>query len=1437
MMGFRDGFCEKASLRWQEVHPGRLLHVRCFSKKQHLDLVCVYQHALPFDAGALKMTLAKRKQLWNKLDSLLQSFPVRSSVVVAGDFNSNLCSSGSSIGHSVLHNAAKSTVVEERQWLSGLLASHQLTALNSWSRKLPTYWHPSGSSQIDWILVRSSLADSRAKKCTPSDAPVAGWRSAGHKVLKASIPLNWMPWKISGSRTEKALFSSRHEAPDASPLQRVIQEVSGSEVPARQIPARPGFVGVDGEVLQFWQVRKLLSQHRIASLRDVFVRMLRDEQGLLLHPKDECKLLADYAEVAEKLSQVAIDALCCSDPKVPIEWSTVQLAWLAKAGKTPSRPQNLRSIGLMSVDSKAFLIVLRSALAPYVEQAMHDHPQYAYRKGASTADALMRAAGHCSTVRLLLQRHRHDQTSRLLGEAVVPCVGGLMCGLDLQKAFDALPHSELHDAMIEAGVPEPLAATITQVHVQTRCAIKHGGTEREVCMSRGLRQGCPIAPLLYAAWSCRFCKLLDKRLSASWTSSHCTLFADDIFSSWVIRSVKEFHAAVRELRALIEALRLLGMSVNFQKSVVVLRLCGKAVERLSKSYLVWRSGVQHLRVRCTDNDIYIPCATQMPYLGAELSYDNFELKTFKGREKQATARFQELRRVLRTNGSITVRHRLRIYKAIVWPTLWYALSSVGITTEVLRGVCSVLAGHLRKVLRVYQEGVSNKMILQQAGLDPREFFLGQVQKKGLCIQRDPRRAEHVKAPESRHCRHLHQRLLGLEDNPNMTSLVRIPKVDAVAVVCPCCGITYDSQASLQMHIKHQHSEVNQSARLAFHRDLHALHGLPICRFCQARLHDWRSLEKHITEGTCPKVKVFVSQGLDADAMLRRVREDEQLHAPPVPQKATPQSQLEQDIGEALKFEPSTLNSCGAKLLILATRCALRRQLIPDSSKIKIHWQRTHAPEWKKYSATAISGAKSLCSVFSTPCRFCGSQAKNSRDHSAKCSSLFQLLAVRAMRSAGSTAPMPAKGPAPKQSERSPLYAQFDITKTGLGKYLRKAGDQEAGSDAQKALFEEAVTLYYRRSSLFDPYSGPGPSIADNMTKGFKFSTPEVHQFRCGCGRLRVGSRFELLLNIMETVWCLVTIARSLNLPLVGCTLMTGSCPLRFCGPKRVNSICILSGWYRLNLSRAGQAWTSCPPSCSAPSSFSGAMGSDEPMKSIEGSEEWNFYQQYRPAGFQLASGPPSEVSTAATAEEREAKTAKLEKGGRGKGSQGTPGSSGDGAGQSNKRQGQWGNGGGGRQNWGWQGNWKDSGSSGDGAELQEIQKLLTMMQKLAPEMPGEWRAFHKPTQLGKLVNVTRGAFKGLDARLQLCPEAHEKRCAHRSTQLLRLLRLHFAPSIRRHIQHVHHTGRNIQLHVGHEAILQALSYNAVLQLVATQLKEDRVSRSTLANNIAASIKG
>ena len=108
-----------------------------------------------------------------------------------------------------------------------------------------------------------------------------------------------------------------------------------------------------------------------------------------------------------------------------------------------AQDQHLDFIGLyqhvLPFDSKELekALVKRRQLWGKLD-TMRQHPQYAYRKGASTSDALMRAAGHCSSVRKLLQRHRSDHTAKILGEATVPLVGGLMCGIDLQKAFDAV---------------------------------------------------------------------------------------------------------------------------------------------------------------------------------------------------------------------------------------------------------------------------------------------------------------------------------------------------------------------------------------------------------------------------------------------------------------------------------------------------------------------------------------------------------------------------------------------------------------------------------------------------------------------------------------------------------------------------------------------------------------------------------------------------------------------------------------------------------------------------------------------------------------------------------------------------------------------------------------------------------------------------------------
>ena len=75
----------------------------------------------------------------------------------------------------------------------------------------------------------------------------------------------------------------------------------------------------------------------------------------------------------------------------------------------------------------------------------------------------------------------------------------------------------------------------------------------------------------------------------------------------------------------------------------------------------------------------------------------------------------------------------------------------------------------------------------------------------------------------------------------------------------------------------------------------------------------------------------------------------------------------------------------------------------------------------------------MVAVFSRPCGFCGSNAKQTKDHAGKCASVFQLLAMRHLRAVSQDAPLASRGPALKQGASPPLYCQFQQHDTPLGR--------------------------------------------------------------------------------------------------------------------------------------------------------------------------------------------------------------------------------------------------------------------------------------------------------------------------------------------------------------------------------------------------------------------
>ena len=129
LIGLRQDTFSKELIRWQEIVPGRLLHVRAFALQQHVDLITIYQHALPFNGELLEDVMKRRNSLLKLLDTHVGSLPARSSVVIGGDLNCVLEPSPPHVGHGVHRGADRPHLTEERQWIGAMLRRHGLCAL------------------------------------------------------------------------------------------------------------------------------------------------------------------------------------------------------------------------------------------------------------------------------------------------------------------------------------------------------------------------------------------------------------------------------------------------------------------------------------------------------------------------------------------------------------------------------------------------------------------------------------------------------------------------------------------------------------------------------------------------------------------------------------------------------------------------------------------------------------------------------------------------------------------------------------------------------------------------------------------------------------------------------------------------------------------------------------------------------------------------------------------------------------------------------------------------------------------------------------------------------------------------------------------------------------------------------------------------------------
>ena len=284
--------------------------------------------------------------------------------------------------------------------------------------------------------------------------------------------------------------------------------------------------------------------------------------------------------VGPKLTAVFEHHLQPGPLNFPQRWHESYLTLLAKPGKPPNCPANLRPINLLPAEAKILARIAAARLRPLVVQAVQEVPQFAFVSSRQCSDAIDRVMAHCHRIRERLKGQHRNAWRPSTSTASHTAIGGIQMSMDLTKAFDRLPRRFLRAALERVGAPEDLITLVLYIHDHAQVVISRHRSSSAVEMGRGIRQGCGLSPLLWIT----FTLLIHDRLSLYIPAEAQTSYADDFHLQWEFESDQGCRNACRVIPRVIEDLQALGMDVSLGKTVILWAIKGSQASKLLKEF-------------------------------------------------------------------------------------------------------------------------------------------------------------------------------------------------------------------------------------------------------------------------------------------------------------------------------------------------------------------------------------------------------------------------------------------------------------------------------------------------------------------------------------------------------------------------------------------------------------------------------------------------------------------------------------------------------------------------------------------------------------------------------------------------------------------------------------------------------------------------------------
>ena len=713
----------------------------------------------------------------------------------------------------------------------------------------------------------------------------------------------------------------------------------------------------------------------------------------------------------------------------PVLWRSAWWALLPKVAQ-PKLPKQLRPIGVCEASGRIVGKILQDRLRPYVVAYLQDLPQWAYVPRRGTLDAAIRVQAHCQQV--LAACHSDGWTVREARAGLTrpkQQAGGLQVSLDLSAAFDSLEWQHIATALADADVPSDLYGQILEWHRGITYHLHIQGQSLEIAASRGLRQGCLIAPLVWALVTGRFLYLLALETDPIWLAQDVTAYADDFHAGSSVDSIAGLDLLYRRLGSMLDVLTDAGLTVNALKSAALYRFRGNFASRWLKQCLRETKEGSLFRLRTPKGRLFeFPVVLVHTYLGTKISYHDPRTQTMRYRMQLAQLEWSRLRKVVCSKHGLFLGDRIRIWYSSVPATLLYGLAAAGLPSGGLRQLRVLYMRQLRAILRspAHLRRESNQDILAKARVPDIATALLRDMHRLLCNIQTLRQADSILVSDRLHtfALHLPDTLYLPPDSAGdggSTSLA----CSEVLHHCRYCSECFSTHALCKAHETRKHKQMMpDQPGTVFCRYTHGLDGMPTCRLCGHPFRKWGNLAKHIRGNQCPvltghrapaglvaagctttdplargvQIGVLDSRPAPADACVAPHGSPSQVdipsrELPPQPAVDSPTAVPQVEILPLLD-RPSirhilarshwhALLDSQEVRAELQHHCPFCRQWCMDTAAIKRHMTLQH-PVWVQKFSRVVQLLTAFRRTMVFPCRYCSQTQVNKHTHWRTC---------------------------------------------------------------------------------------------------------------------------------------------------------------------------------------------------------------------------------------------------------------------------------------------------------------------------------------------------------------------------------------------------------------------------------------------------------------------